>query len=200
LEIRAKRPGACRSRSHGFSMLELALSVSILLILTAVAIPTLTQSLRSYQLNDAAARLSDLLKFTRYEAVRRNKLVDFRIQWNAPNWNVWTDPDRDGVMDPPEKQSLITGFPTLLPPGGLPSPATITATLGAAPPLDSSRSGASGLITFDARGAVAPLNAFVLYLGSASNPEFGYRAVILLPAGATQVWSAPQGGTWVRIS
>jgi type II secretory pathway pseudopilin PulG len=181
-------------------MVELALSLSILVILTAVAIPTLTQSLRSYQLNDTAARLSDILKFTRYEAVRKNTAVDFRIQQNGTNWNVWTDPDRDGVMDPPEKQSLITGFATLLPPTGLPSQAPIISTLGAVTALDTSRSGADGFIRFDARGAVSPLNAFILYLGSATNPDYGYRAVILLPSGATQVWSAPQGGTWVRIS
>ncbi|HET9994210.1 MAG TPA: GspH/FimT family pseudopilin [Candidatus Acidoferrum sp.] len=200
MEKRATCPGTRRSRSHGFSVVELAVSVAILMILTAVAIPTLTQSLRSYQLNDAAARLSDILKFTRYEAVRRNKPVDFRIQQNGANWNVWTDTNRNGVMDPPEKQSLIYGFATLLPPAGLPSPATITATLGAAPPLDSSRSGANGLITFDARGAVSPLNAFILYLGSATNPEYGFRAVVLLPAGGTQVWSAQRSGTWVRIN
>lgn len=182
-------------------MLELAVSVAILLILTAVAIPTLTQSFHSYQLNDAAARLSDILKFTRYEAVRRNKPVDLRILANGTDWNVWTDSNKDGIMDPGEKQSLISGFVTLLPAGGLPSPAPITASLGATPPaLDPSRSGANGFIRFDARGAVTPLSAFILYLGRATNPEYGFRAVILLPSGATQVWSAPQGGTWVRIS
>jgi hypothetical protein len=60
-------------------------------------------------------------------------------------------------------------------------------------------SGAAGTITFDARGAVSPLAADIFYLGSATNPEFGYRAVILLPSGATQIWSAPNGGTWQRI-
>jgi len=43
------------------------------------------------------------------------------------------------------------------------------------------------------------LAAYVLYVGSATNPEFGYRAVILLPSGATQIWTAPKGGTWQRI-
>jgi prepilin-type N-terminal cleavage/methylation domain-containing protein len=201
LENRAKRSGTRCSRSHGFSMVELLVSVAILLILTAVSIPTFTQSLRSYQLNDAAARLSDILKFTRYEAVRRNKPVDLRIQQNGISWNVWTDSNGNGVMDPPEKQSLITGFVTLLPAGGPPSPAPITASLGAIPPaLDPSRSGVNGIITFDARGAVTPLSAYILYLGSATNPEYGFRAVILLPSGATQVWSAAQSGTWVRIS
>jgi type II secretory pathway pseudopilin PulG len=184
-------------------MIELAVSLAILTILTGVAIPTLIQSLRSYQLNDAAGRLSDLLKFTRFEAVRQNRPADFRIKLNAngTDWNVWADPDRDGVMDQQEKQILIFGFVTLLPPAGLPNPNSITGSLGAAPALDTTRSGANGFIRFDARGAVPPFNAtYVLYLGSAANPQYGYRAVILLPSGNTQVWSAPQGGTWVRIS
>jgi hypothetical protein len=57
-----------------------------------------------------------------------------------------------------------------------------------------------GSITFDARGAVSPIAAYVLYVGSVTNPEFGYRAVILLPSGATQVWTAPSGGPWQRVS
>jgi hypothetical protein len=40
----------------------------------------------------------------------------------------------------------------------------------------------------------------VLYLGSPGNPGFGYRAVVLLPSGATQIWTAPAGGTWRRLS
>lgn len=198
---RANHPGTHPRRSRGFSMLELVVSVGIILILTAVAVPTLTQSLRNYQLNDAAARLSDILKFTRFEAIRRNKRVDFCILQNGTAWNVWADPDQDGVMDPPERQSLIAGFVTLLPPGGPPSQASITATLGPVAALDASRSGANGTITFDARGAVVPPNAaYILYLGSAANPQYGFRAVILLPSGSTQVWSAAQGGTWIRIS
>ena len=146
-------------------MVELAVSLTVLLILTAIAIPSLMRSLRTYQLNDAAARLSDMLKFTRFEAVRRNTQVNFLI----------------------------------LPSGTPPSPASILAKLGATSSLDASKSGAAGILTFDARGAVSPLAAYVLYLGSANSPEFGYRAVILLPSGATQIWTAPSGGTWQRI-
>ncbi len=62
-----------RSRIGGFSMVELGVSLAVLLILTAIAIPSLMRSFRTYQLNDAAARLSDMLKFTRFEAVRRKQ-------------------------------------------------------------------------------------------------------------------------------
>src|SRR5206468_5183340 len=185
-----------RSRIGGFSMVELAVSLTILMILSAIAIPSLMHSLRAYQLNDAAARLSDMLKFTRFEAVRRNTQVNFLILPSGTDWIVGTDSNNNGSLDPTEKQILINGIVTLLPSGTPPSPASILAKLGATSSLDASRSGAAGSLTFDARGAVSPLAAYVLYLGSRNSPEFGYRAVILLPSGATQIWTAPSGGPW----
>ena len=195
----APNPCTRRSRIAGFSMVELAVSLTVLLILTAIAIPSLMRSFRTYQLNDAAARLSDMLKFTRFEAVRRNTTVPLQIQQFGNDWSVWADSDKDGILDTTEKQILITGVVTLLPSGTPPSSASILAKLGATTSLDATKSGAAGSVTFDARGAVSPLAAYVFYLGSPNSPEFGYRAVILLPSGATQIWTAPNGGTWQRI-
>ncbi len=183
----ALHPRTRRSRIAGFSMVEMAVSLTVLMILTAIAIPSLMRSFRTYQLNDAAARLSDMLKFTRFEAVRRNSLEYFT-----------------------EKQLLITGIVTLLPAGGSPgppSPAAIATALGVSVSnLNANTlSGSAGKVTFDARGAIrvggsVSSSVFVFYIGSATNPEFGYRAVIQLPSGSTQVWTAPNGGAWQQIS
>jgi len=186
------------SRNRGFSMVELAVSLSVALILTAVAIPSLMRSFRTYQLNDAAARLSDQLKSTRFEAVRRNMQINCQIKQFGTDWIVWTDSINNGAVDPTEKQILINGFVTLLPLGAPPSSASITSKLGANSTL-TTLSGANNIITFDARGAVLSLTADVFYLGSVANPEFGYRAVILLPSGAVQIWTAQAGGTWQRV-
>ncbi len=197
----APNPRTRGSRIGGFSMVELAVSLSVMLILTAIAIPSLVRSIRVYQFNDAAARVSDMLKFTRFEAVRRNKQINFLVRASGTDWLVGTDSDGSGTIDATEKQQLISGFVTLLPAGGSPgppSPGSITATLGASSTL-TTLSGAAGSVTFDARGAVSPLAAYVLYLGNATDPEFGYRAVILLPSGATQIWTAPSGGPWQRV-
>ena len=204
----APRSRTRRSRIAGFSMVELAVSMAVLLILTAIAIPSLMRSFRTYQLNDAAARLSDMLKFTRFEAVRRNTPVTLQIKQNGSAWNVWTDTNNNATLDPTERQILITSIVTLLPASGSPGPpssSSITAVLClvASPcPVTTltTLSGANNSVSFDARGAVSPLAADVFYLGSAINPEFGYRAVILLPSGATQIWTAPAGGTWQRLS
>jgi type IV fimbrial biogenesis protein FimT len=188
-----------RSRIGGFSMVELAVSMTVLLILTAIAIPSLMRSFRTYQLNDAAARLSDMLKFTRFEAVRRNKPVCFLMQQNPPpDWVLGTDSACAGTLDTNGRQQVITGFASILPAGAPPSSTSITSTLGASGPL-TTLSSTPGSVTFDARGAVSPLTAYILYVGSSTNPEFGYRAVILLPSGATQIWTAPSGGPWQRI-
>ena len=186
-----------RSRIGGFSMVELAVSMTVLLILTAIAIPSLTRSFRMYQLNDAAARLSDMLKFTRFEAVRRNKPVCFLMQQGGSTWIFGTDSACSGTFDTNGKQQVIVGFASILPAGAPPSSASITSTLGASGSL-TTLSSSPGSVKFDSRGAVSPLAAYVLYVGSATDPEFGYRAVILLPSGATQTWTAPSGGPWQR--
>jgi len=190
-----------RSRIGGFSMVELVVSMSVLLILTAIAIPSLMHSLRAYQLNDTAGRLSDMLKFTRFEAVRKNSQINCQIKQFGNDWVVWTTPNGNTTPLTTEKQLHIAGFAALLPTSGLPSQAPICNKLfnNGGPCLDTSLSGNNGTVTFDARGAVLPLAAYVLYLGSASNPEFGYRAVILLPSGSTQIWTAPNGGTWQQV-
>jgi Tfp pilus assembly protein FimT len=193
-----------RSRIGGFSMVELAVSLTVLLILTAIAIPTLMRSFRTYQLNDAASRLSDMLKFTRFEAVRRNKAVCFLMQQNGSTWVFGTDSSGtgsacSGTLDTNGKQQVITGFAGILSAGAPPNITSITSKLGAASTL-TALSSSPVSVTFDARGAVRSLTAHIFYVGSATNPEFGYRAVILLPSGATQIWTAPTNGPWQRVA
>jgi Tfp pilus assembly protein FimT len=186
-------------------MVELAVSMTVLLILTAIAIPSLMYSFRTYQLNDAATRVADTLKFTRYEAVRRNMQVNFLMQASGTGWIVGTDSNRSGTIGSTEKQQLIAGFATLLPSSAVPGPAAITTALGVTGLT--TKSGSAGSITFDARGAIrgniggaVSSNVYVFYIGSSTDREFGYRAVILVPSGNIQIWTAPAGGPWQQVS
>jgi type II secretory pathway pseudopilin PulG len=200
----APNPRTRRSRIGGFSMVELAVSMCVLLILSAIAIPSLMHSVRTYQLSDTAGRVSDMLKFTRFEAVRRNKTVPFQLRQFGNDWVAWADIDGDGNVGATEKQVRISGFVTLLTGGGPPAPTAITNALnvGALTPTPAN----PGPLQFDARGAVRvnntlTVNVYVFYVGGAANPdEFGYRAVILLPSGATQIWTAAAGGPWQRVA
>jgi Tfp pilus assembly protein FimT len=185
-------------------MVELAVSMTVLLILTAIAVPSLVRSFRTYQLNDAAARVSDMLKFSRFEAVRLNKQVCFLTQQpSAPDWTIGTDSSCSGTFDVNGKQQVITGFATLLSSGVPPASTAITGALGGA--ALTTLSGSPNTVKFDARGAIraggtVSTSVYVFYIGSTTNPEFGYRAVILLPSGSTQIWTAPNGGPWQQIS
>lgn len=185
-------------------MVELVVSISVMLVLTAMAIPSLVRSLHAYQLNSGAASVSDMLKFTRFEAVRRNTELNFLMQANGPGWLVGTDSNNNGTLDPTEKQQSIAGYPTLLPSGVAPSPTAIRAALGVA--TLRTLSGANGTVTFDARGAIrqgiggaVSTSAYIFYVGNLTNTDSGYRAVVLLPSGSTQIWTAGAGGPWRQV-
>lgn len=193
-----------RNRRGGFSVVELVVSLAVILILAAVAVPMTMRAVRVYQLNNAASQLAGILKLTRFEAIRRNTLISCQIAQNSDGWVLWVDSDKDGVMDPTEKQALVSGAEGLLPAGSVPSSATITASLGAASPALTVPYTGTGLVTYDARGAVSFTGGvpavYVLYLGDASDQNAGFRAVVVLPSGVTQVWTASSGGNWQRVS
>lgn len=202
----ATRSGTHRGRSRGFSIVELVVSLCVMLILTAIAIPSLLRSLRAYQLNDAATRLSAMLKFARFEAVRQNTQVNFIMQASGTGYLVGVDSNHDntGTLDSKEKQELIAGFATLVPSGVAPPPSAITAALGGA--SLTTKSGSIGSITFDARGAIrtglggsVSSSIYVFYIGSINDPDPGFRAVILLPTGSVQIWSTTSTGPWQQV-
>jgi type IV fimbrial biogenesis protein FimT len=195
---------AAASRDSGFSMVEMVLSLVVVLILAAIALPDFFRAYRIYQLNSSATRLAGILKLARFEGIRRNRLVAFQVQQTGTDWLAWSDPDQDGIADITETQDPIIAPISLLPAGAPPSPAAITAAVGVGGPALNTLSGANATITFDQRGAVffgaQPPSIYILYLGNTANPDFGYRAVLLMPSGVTQVWTAPAGGPWSRIS
>jgi len=202
----AIRSGTPRRAASGFSMVELVMSICVMLILTALAIPSLMRSMRTYQLNNAAANVSDMLKFTRFEAVRSNKQINFlMLNYGPAGWLVGTDSNINGVLDPTEKQQAITGYPTLLPSGIAPSDTSIRNALSVAALTTLSASG--NTVTFDARGAIrlgiggqVSNSVYVFYVGNLTDPDSGYRAVVLLPSGSTQIWTWNlNGGLWRRV-
>jgi type II secretory pathway pseudopilin PulG len=202
----ANRPQSSAYRlaaGKGYSMVELVITLAVIMVLVAIAIPSLTHIFAVYQLNDAANRLASQLKFTRYEAIRLNKQVNGVILATGTDWVVFADTIKNGVPDPTETQDLITGAVTLLPGAGLPDPGPITAQLGASGLAVGVLSGANASVTFDQRGAVVGPNnstVYVLYLGNPANATLGYRAVVLLPSGMVHVWTAGQGGVWQQVS
>jgi len=196
----AKRKISAFSGQSGFSVLELVAALGVILVLAAIAMPDFSRAYRLYELNSNASRLAGLLKFTRSEAIRRNTPVDFQVQPTSSGWLAWCDSNNNGVADSTETQDPVISPMSLLPAGIAPSPNAITALLG---PL-TTLSGGNATVAYDQRGAVLfggqPQAVYVLYVGNTAYPEYGYRAVVILPSGIVQVWSAPVGGPWNRIA
>ena len=176
------------------------MSIVILMILSAIAIPTLTRAYRSYLLSDATSRFAGIVKLTRFEAIRRNTQITLRVKQNGATWTAWTDTNNNGIPDATENQALLNQMVSILPAGSVPSPAPIAAAIGSAPTV---LSGSSSSVAYDARGAVnfggGPAAVYAYYLGNSAIADFGARAVVLLPSGAVQVWSSVSGA-WKQLS
>jgi prepilin-type N-terminal cleavage/methylation domain-containing protein len=191
-------------RSHGFSMIELLAVMAVILVVSAVSTPSFIRAYQYYQVSDAAARMVNVIKYTRYEAIRRNVPVNYVIAPRAPaGTTVWTDSNGDGVADNTERQMIFSGTVNLLAPGNLPAGAVpnlvVAANVGPLIPL----SNTAAVVQFDQRGAVNPppagaMVSFVGYPGVVGQGA-GYRAVILLPSGSMQLWKADISGTWILV-
>jgi len=192
-----------RRFSRGFSLTELLVSVAILAILVAISVPTLWRAYRSYQLNDAATKFSGILKSTRFSAIRKNTPISCNVQQNGAYWTIWVDLDGDGNPGPTEPQILVGDVVSLLDAGSVPPPDAIVTAVGSGSPSLNVLSPGNSTMTYDQRGARkfpgAP-SVDILYLGNTSVTDLGYRAIVLLPSGSVQVWTAGPGGAWQRIS
>ena len=60
------------SHMRGYSIIELLVVLGIFGILSGIAVPSLARTYRNYQMDDAASQVAGIVKFTRYEAIRRN--------------------------------------------------------------------------------------------------------------------------------
>ena len=93
----------CRKRSAGMSLIELIVSVSVLAITMAVAIPSFTATMRSNQLATQANEVLNGLAMARAEALRQNTRISWAYEAGTePRWVVWRDDDADGAADAAE--------------------------------------------------------------------------------------------------
>ena len=188
--------------SSGLSTLELVVSVGIALVISAIAIPSITKAVRVYQLNDAATQVAGIVKLTRFEAIRRNtpvSCVTSQAIANGPA-NLWSDTNGDNVEQGTEKQILLGVNATLMPEAAVPSSAALAPAVGVS--TITALNPASDSVRFDQRGAVTPAGVYVIYVGNISVTDGGFRAVVVLPSGSVQVWTYAGSGSavWQQLS
>jgi Tfp pilus assembly protein FimT len=197
---RKNKISAAHRAAHGVGLVEIAVAVTVILIVSAVAIPTLTRMLKVYQLNDAANQMASVLKYTRFEAIRKNSPIScVNSQPTADGQaSVWSDDNGDGVEQASETQILLSQNATLVPAASVPNTAALATAIGVTALTAVAPS--TGSIKFDQRGATVPAAVYVNYVGDTSNYG-GFRAVVVLPSGSIQVWTYTGSATpWQRVS
>jgi len=196
-------------RQAGFSLTELIVALLVAVILLAVSMPLFLRAYRSYQLTNAAHQMADILRLTRYEAIRLNKQVNCVIGPYAADPTItsasMTDSGGNALTGMGATTILLGNTGNLVNPGGVPGTPTLLSqsNIGSMP---TQTWPTVTTVEFDARGAVIPIpsvsaNTYVnvLYLASPAAPDAGYRAVLLMPAGSIQIWSADSSGYWQEL-
>ena len=193
--------GAVR-RQSGISLLELVLVLAIAMVLMAVGVPAFLRMYHSIQLTDAANQVGNILRLARYEAIKQNKTIKCIFQPSSTNAGMtvfWVDSNQSGIQDPTEQMILLKNEGNVVNPGSVPNTSGLIgqANLGSIVPYPQVPNG--GTIAFDSRGAVQLLNVNIFYLANANAPEVGFRAVLLMPTGSLQIWSADASGNWTAV-
>ena len=190
-------------RVSGFSLTELVVAMAVAMVLMAVSLPYFMRAYHAYQLSNAATQMADILRLTRYEAIRRNRTVNCLIRPDAAN------PAMTDALMTDANGNPLTGVASRMvlfgPSGNLVGSSSVTgasalpalAALGATTPTAIPPTG--GVIPFDARGALATGNVNVFFLNAQGSPESGFRAVLLMPAGSIQIWSGDSSGNWWQV-
>jgi prepilin-type N-terminal cleavage/methylation domain-containing protein len=191
------------SREFGFSLTELVVAMAVGLILMGMAVPYFLRAYHSYQLSHAATQVADILRLTRYEAIRRNRPLRCVFQPDAVAPGVtdasMTDTSGAALTGVAAMTILLGPSGNLVDAGGVTGAAALPAAANLGPTAPATVPAAGMTLQFDARGALTSGNVTVFYLQSSGAPDAGYRAVILTPSGSMEIWTADSAGNWQQL-
>jgi len=191
-----------KKQQNGYSVVELLISMALISIFSVIAAPRLIGTYRAYQMDDMASQVAAQIKFTRYEAIRRNFATNCLNSPQAAQGGLltmYTQDPKAGTANvlTSEKQMVFSANApaTLVTAATVPNSGNLAALVNAG--ALTTVSPTNGSITFDGRGAMtAPAGPSVYWVG---NAVYGWRAVTVLPSGSVQVWSSANG-TWRQLS
>src|SRR5208337_5553000 len=112
-------------REYGFSLTELVVTLAVALILMAIGLPAFLRAYNSYLLTNSASQMADILRLSRYEAIRLNKPVECQGQTNTSDptmtW-VWAG---NGPQNTADKEILLGSSGNLVDAGTVPQTGTL---------------------------------------------------------------------------
>jgi type II secretory pathway pseudopilin PulG len=184
------------STQRGFSLLELVIVIGMMMVLSAIAIPSVLQSVSVYHLNDAATSMQNIVEVARFNAIRHNTQLNLRQAVVGGQTVFYVDVAKSSAYvntDP----AYFVPVSVQLAPGGAPAAGTTglanTAALG------------GGCIGFNSRGLVdystcgaGVQKVWFISIGL-TNGTGGFRAVTVTPMGQAKSWAGQAGGAWGKM-
>jgi type IV fimbrial biogenesis protein FimT len=154
----------------GFTLVELMITLAVLVVLLAVAVPSLQEFTANNQLVATKSNFAAALALARTEAAKRGRTVVLQALGNGPagnefanGWEIAVDDDGNGTVASTEtrvrKNAVV---------------------------LQKIKLGGQAVVSFRASGALAGNSALVYTLCRASGGTRGYT-VTVTPSGATDV-------------
>jgi prepilin-type N-terminal cleavage/methylation domain-containing protein len=182
---------------RGFSLLEITIVVAIVMVIAAMATPSLLTTVRRYQLDSSARNVQSILMRARYEAIRQNLRIPTvyaaAAGVNPPEFGL--DLNNNGVLDAGEPFLPLSSSVRMIPAGGgQPALASMGANYSGATPVANPYQiyfGQVGTVVTNNVGCNPPCwteanTVYILYLQHTITQE--WAAVTLTPAGRDRVW------------
>ena len=96
----SKQPRASRAyAARGFSAVELSVTLLVVLVLSAIAIPNLMATWSDIQLRNSASQVADLMQQARMLAAKKNGTYPVRYQSSNGVQQVFVDLNNNGAWD-----------------------------------------------------------------------------------------------------
>lgn len=197
-------------RESGFSLVELMVVVAIILIVTAIAIPSVRMVMASYQLDSGGRVVASMLQSAKMAAVKANQPYYAQYDVPSPKLASASPPAAVRAYASTDPTAAVSNSVSFQAPGAL-DHSQLDTYLGGGNANSVSIQAAATPIGFNARGipcvdpaggfACGPLDpanslpvAFEWFIQH--NSTQGWEAITVSPAGQIRSWRMTSAGKW----